>query len=468
MPEAEVRRIVPARPDQPVVLLIGSYDDGFMRFMSEPRGYGVDFILDSGQAVAAAGGLRFDVVVTGLRIGPADGLEVLRAFRAVDPDAPVIMSTHETSPRKVVEVMQAGAFDYVVEPYEDLTLVGAVLERALARRRTLLEATRLRRELQAQSEVPEIVGRSGAVRRLREEVRRAADASSPVLITGASGTGKGLVARAIHGAGRRRSGPFVIVNCGAIPEQLFESELFGHVRGAFTGAVADRQGRVQQSDTGTLFLDEIAELSPGAQVKLLRFIEEHQFEKVGDSRQLSADVRILCATNRNLPERIASGLFREDLFYRVNVLCIDVPPLRERREDVPLLAQHFLEEMAAESGKAVRAISREALAALCERDWPGNARQLRNVLERAFVFSSGDTILPRDLPVEPAAAAPAGTGRGQSDEPRGLRQRLLREERRLIVEALEGCGWVRSKAAERLAIPRSTLMRRMRELDITR
>jgi two-component system NtrC family response regulator len=467
----DIRKLVPGGKGQLKVLLVGSYTDDFLEVITKQRDYAVDLIWDSGQAVAAAGELQFDIVVTGLRIQPADGMEVMRAFHAVDPDAPLIMSTHETSPRRVVEVMQAGAFDYIVEPYQDFKQVRAIVDRAAERRRTLLATRRLSQELHAQTDLPEIVGRSAATRRLRESLRRAAAADSPVLVTGESGTGKGLVARCVHEAGPRGGGAFVTVNCGAIPEQLLESELFGHVRGAFTGAVSDRRGRVQQAHGGSLFLDEIAELSPNAQVKLLRFIEEHSFERVGESESLSADVRIICATNRNLPARIASGLFREDLFYRVNVLSVHIPPLRERREDVPLLALHFLEKMAEESGKQVRAISPHALEILSAQEWPGNARELRNVLERAFVFSSGDAVLARDIPLD----VPVAGGAGSESEPRahpapplGLRERLRAEERRLILEALEACDWVRTRTSKRLKIPRSTLIRKMQELGITR
>ncbi len=464
--DAGVTTLVPTPRGGLRILLVGSYTDDFVEFMAGRTECGVDWIGDSGEAVSNAGRLRFDVVVTGLRIAPADGMEVMEACHAVDPDAPVIMSTHETSPRRVVEVMQAGAFDYIVEPYGDFDEVAAILRRAITRRRTLLAARRLSRELHEQTDIPEIVGRSEATRRLREAVRRAAESDSPVLVTGESGTGKGVVALALHRASARSDGALVTVNCGAIPEQLLESELFGHVRGAFTGAVADRQGRVQQADGGTIFLDEIAELSPSAQVKLLRFLEERAFERVGESAQLSADVRIICATNRNLAQSIASGVFREDLFYRVNVLSVHIPPLRERPEDVPLLAQHFLELMAAESGKKVRAISREALQMLSAQPWPGNARELRNVLERAFVFSSGDAILARDLPASTLSGAPAEQSPPPASVQLPLRESLSREERRLILEALRSEGGNRTRAARKLGIPRTTLLRKIRELEI--
>jgi DNA-binding NtrC family response regulator len=467
MSACDIRTLVPARSEMLRILLVGSYTDDFLEFISAQSEYAVDLVWDSEQAVAAAGHLRFDVVFTGLRIAPADGMEVMRAFHAVDPDAPVIMSTHETSPRRVVEVMRAGAFDYVVEPYRDFDFIRDVIRRAVVRRRTLLAARSLSRELHGQEELPDIVGRSAQTRTLREAVRRAASADSPVLITGESGTGKGLLARAVHEASARAGRPFVTVNCGAIPEQLLESELFGHVRGAFTGAVSDREGRVEQADGGSLFLDEIAELSPSAQVKMLRFIEEHTFERVGESTSAATDVRIICATNRNLPPRIASGLFREDLFYRINVLSIHIPPLRERPEDIPLLAQYFLEKMAEDSGKMVRAISPDALKILCAQPWPGNARELRNVLERAFVFSAGDTVLARDVPVElPRGGGEGFEGQGPGSEA-GLRERLQTEERRIIQRALEKCGWVRTKAAKELKIPRSTLVRRIKELEIS-
>jgi len=462
-----ISTVVPASEGRLRVLLVGSYSRDLLEYMAAQQEFAVDTILDGLEAIAAAAQLRFDIVVTGLRIDPADGMEVLRAFRAVDPDAPVIMSTHDTRPRTVVEVMQAGAFDYVLEPYGGLETFCEVLRRAAARRRTLLAARQLSRQLHDQRDLPLIVGRSKATQKLRQAARRAAAAESPVLITGESGTGKGLLARAIHEAGPRSRGPFVTVNCGAIPEQLIESELFGHVRGAFTGAVADRRGRVQQAGGGTIFLDEIAELSPNAQVKLLRFIEEQTFERVGESSARKADVRIICATNRNLPGRIAGGLFREDLFYRINVLSLHVSPLRQRPDDIPFLAQHFLEQMAADSGKDVRAISAEAMDILAAQDWPGNARELRNSLERAFVFSSGDTILRKDIP-EGLSAGPGQDARGCRDVSElGLRKHLRREERRLIVQALESNDWVRSRAARDLRIPRSTLIRRMNVLGIT-
>ena len=450
------------------LLLVGAFDEEFYRVLAGQPDYAVDLALDSGQtvALARAGQLPFDMAITGLKIQPLDGMEVLKALREADPDAPVIMSTHETSPKTVVQAMQAGAFDYVIEPYQDYGLVRAVIDRAAARRRTLLAARELSGELRRRVAFPEIIGRSRAVAELRKNIRRAASADSSVLLTGESGTGKGLVAAAIHKASARAGGPLVTVNCGAIPEQLVESELFGHVRGAFTGAVADRQGRVEAADDGTLFLDEIAELSPGAQVKLLRFLEDRRFEAVGDPRARTADARIIAATNSNQPARINSGLFREDLFYRVNVLSIHVEPLRERPEDLPLLAQHFLEAIAAESGKPARALSPEALAALSAQAWPGNIRELRNAIERAVIWSNGEAIQLRDLP--PALATPAAATKPEPPVERSLDERLRAFERKAILDALEATDWVRAKAAQRLKIPRTTLIRRMTELQITR
>jgi DNA-binding NtrC family response regulator len=465
----EIQKLAAGRKGALRLVLIGGYDDRFYQFMRNQNDYAVDLIADSGHAVAAAraGRLAFDLAITGLRIKPADGMEVLKVLREADPDAPVIISTHETSPRVVVQAMQAGAFDYVIEPYEDYGPVKDAMDRAAARRRTLLAARDLSGQLHRPVDFPEVVGASRAVTELRRNIRKAASADGAVLLTGESGTGKGLVAAAIHRASARSGGPFVTVNCGAIPEQLVESELFGHVRGAFTGAVADREGRVGAADGGTLFLDEIAELSPGTQVKLLRFLEDRSYEAVGDSRPRSAEVRIISATNSNLAARINGGLFREDLFYRVNVLCIHVVPLRERREDVPLLAQHFLEQIAAESGKPVRALSAEALSALAAHDWPGNIRELRNVMERAVIWSSGETVTVRDLPASLGGGSSTGAAPVAATE-QGLGQRLRSFERQAILDALEATDWVRAKAAQRLQIPRTTLIRRMKELQITR
>jgi DNA-binding NtrC family response regulator len=463
---AGVRTLVPGGEGILRLLLVGAFDDEFYRVLTAQRDYAVDLVLDSGQAVALAraGQLAFDMAITGLNIQPVGGMEVLRVLREADPDAPVIMSTHESSPKVVVQAMQAGAFDYVIEPYQDYSLVRAVINRAAARRRTLLAARALSGELRRRVAFPELIGRSRPVAEIRKNIRRAASADSSVLITGESGTGKGLIAAAIHHASARGHGPLVTVNCGAIPEQLVESELFGHVRGAFTGAVADRVGQVQAAHGGTLFLDEIAELSPGAQVKLLRFLEDRCFQAVGDSRPRSADARIISATNSNLPARINSGLFREDLFYRINVLSIQVPPLRGRPEDVPLLAQHFLQEIAAESGKPARALSAEALAALSAHDWPGNIRELRNAVERAVIWSSGETIQMSDL--APAFATPAAATKPEPPAEQSLAMRLRTFERKAILDALEATDWVRAKAAQRLKVPRTTLIRRMKELDI--
>jgi len=466
----DVRSLAAGRKGALRLALIGGFDDAFYRFIGGQSDYAADLIADSGRAVALArsGELAFDLAITGLKILPAGGMEVLRALREADPDAPVIISTHETSPRAVVEAMQAGAFDYIIEPYADLAAVRDAIDRAAARRRTLLAARDLSGQLHRPVEFPEVVGSSRAVSELRRHIRKAASADGAVLLTGESGTGKGLVASAIHRASARARGPFVAVNCGAIPEQLVESELFGHVRGAFTGAVADREGCVAAADGGTLFLDEIAELSPATQVRLLRFLEDGGYQAVGDSRPRTADVRIVSATNSNLPSRINGGLFREDLFYRINVLAIAVPPLRERREDVPLLAQHFLEGISAESGKPVRAVSAEALSALSAHDWPGNVRELRNVMERAVIWSSGEAITVRDLPASLGASPAGGAQAPASEVGRGLVDRLRAFERGAILEALEATDWVRAKAAERLRIPRTTLIRRMRELKITR
>jgi DNA-binding NtrC family response regulator len=462
-----LRTLVPHRPGWLRVLLIGSYDQEFLNFISAQQGYSFQSILDSNDIAATASELDFDIIFTGLKIAPLDGMEVLKAFREADPDAPLIMSTHNTCPRNIVEVMQAGAFEYLVEPYQNYELIADILRRAGAQRRSLLAARKLSAQLHGQSEMPELVGASKSISLLRKSVRRAAGVDSPVLITGESGTGKGLIASLIHKISPRGQKKIVTANCGAIPEQLFETELFGHVRGAFTGAVANRKGRVQEAEGGTLFLDEIAELSPAAQAKLLRLLEERTYERVGESSPLTANVRIICATNKNLPTLISGGLFREDLFYRVNVLPLEIPPLRQHRDDIPLLAQHFLETMASNSGKSTRAFSARSLKLLAAHDWPGNARELRNVIERAFVFSAGETILARDIPSDLVKRVALESKLQQAPPAAGLRQSLRQQERRMILVALEQSDWVRTAAARLLQIPRTSLIRKMRDLKIT-
>jgi DNA-binding NtrC family response regulator len=349
-----------------------------------------------------------DVVVTDLRMPGMDGLEMMRRARDLDPDRPVIMLTAFATVESAVAAVKAGAFDYLPKPFS-LDQLTVAVDRAVAQRNLLLENRNLRDQLHQVYGFEKIIGSSDSIRRVLEFVRRAARSEANMLILGESGTGKELVARAIHANSPRSAGAFVPVDCAALPPNLLESELFGHERGAFTGAVASKPGLLETANGGTVLLDEIGELSLGLQVKLLRAIQEREIRRVGGTRQIPVDVRIVSATNRDLRELVEDGKFREDLFYRINVIDIVLPPLRERRGDVTLLAHTFLERHRNPRNSRLRDFSPEALQALEAYAWPGNVRELQNVVERACALAEGETITAADLPehIRNPAAAPA-------------------------------------------------------------
>jgi len=404
---------------------------------------------------------RFDAVLLDLRMPGEHGLDALTKLREQAPDTAVIVVSGETSVENALRAGQRGAFDFVEKPIRD---PGALLE-------TLAEAvrvTRLRRRPATAPHVPAandaqlgLVGDSAPLQRLREQIRRIAPSSGRVLVTGENGAGKELVALALHALSRRASGPFVKLNCAAIPRDLLESELFGHERGAFTGAVQSKKGRLELADGGTLFLDEIGDLALEAQAKLLRAIETGELERVGGTRTARVDVRLVAATNRDLSEAVRAGEFREDLYFRLNVLPIAVPPLRERRGDVPLLAEHFLTIFAAAEERPRPRLTDGAVELLADYHWPGNVRELRNLMERAVVLVDGDSIDAADL--MPWLEAPPGEG-----DDAGLRGRVARSEMETIRRALEGADWNVTQAAAGLGIDRTNLHRKMRKYGITR
>jgi len=339
----------------------------------------------------------FGVVLTDLRMPGMDGMDLLRTIKALRPETEVVIMTAFGTIERAVEAMREGAYDFVTKPLKRPLLVRSV-GRALEKASLQAENQQLRAELDAISGERTLIGTSPAMRKVLDTLNQVAPANTTVLILGESGTGKELAARAIHQRSRRSRGPFVALNCAAIPVTLLESELFGHERGAFTGAFARREGRFQMAHGGTLFLDEVGELDPMIQAKLLRVLQEGEFERLGGTQTLRADVRVLASTNRNLLEMVREGRFREDLYYRLNVIQLTMPPLRERLEDVPLLAQHFLARYASRNQKDVRSISREAMDVLTTHDWPGNVRELENTVEHAVVLCRGDTIRLEDLP----------------------------------------------------------------------
>jgi two-component system NtrC family response regulator len=340
-----------------------------------------------------------DVVITDMKMPGMDGMAFLHRIHIQHPDLPIIMMTAFGSVEKAVEAMKKGAFDYILKPFKNeelkLTIRKAIDHHQLVRRNRYLS-----QELQERYQFGNIIGKSAPMQRIYQLIEKVAPSRATILITGESGTGKELIARAIHFNSSRRELPFITVNCGALPETLLESELFGHEKGAFTGAVNLRKGRFELAHEGTLFLDEISEMSPPLQVKLLRVLQEMEFERVGGSQTLKVDVRVVAASNRNLKEEVARGRFRSDLYYRLNVVHVQLPPLRERTDDIPLLVSHFLAKYTQEGSPVLTAFEPEAMRTLLDYSWPGNVRELENVIERAVILSTGERIMVKDLPQE--------------------------------------------------------------------
>jgi two-component system, NtrC family, response regulator PilR len=394
----------------------------------------------------------FDLVITDLRMRKVDGLAVLRAAKEHSPHTVVLVVTAFASTETAVEAMKLGAYDYVTKPFK-LDELKLTIANALERKRLQDENRELKRQLRTERGFDSFVGKSRRMMEVFETIRKTADSGSTVMITGESGTGKELVARAVHQESSRRSAPFVSVNCGAIPETLMESELFGHVKGAFTGAVQSTEGLFLAADSGTLFLDEITEISQSVQVKLLRAIQEREIRRVGDTRDVKVDVRLIAASNRDLVKAVGDGALREDLYYRLNVIPIHLPPLRERIEDIPILVAYFIGRVARDVGKSVSGISPEALAVLERYHWPGNIRELENVIERAIVLGSSDQITEDALP--PHLAQPRERGEFPVDIPAGgmdLEGLLAAVESRYIRLALDRAGGLQVRAAELLRL----------------
>ena len=394
----------------------------------------------------------FDLVITDLRMRKVDGLAVLRAAKEHSPHTVVLVVTAFASTETAVEAMKLGAYDYVTKPFK-LDELKLTIANALERKRLQDENRELKRQLRTERGFDSFVGKSRRMMEVFETIRKTADSGSTVMITGESGTGKELVARAVHQESGRRSAAFVSVNCGAIPETLMESELFGHVKGAFTGAVQSTEGLFLAADGGTLFLDEITEISQTVQVKLLRAIQEREIRRVGDTRDVKVDVRIIAASNRDLAKAVGDGALREDLYYRLNVIPIHLPPLRERTEDIALLVAYFIDRVSKDVGKTVNGITPDALAVLERYHWPGNIRELENVIERAIVLGSGEYITADALP--PHLAQPAQPGAFPAEIPvsgMDLEALLAAVESRYIRLALERAGGLQVRAAELLRL----------------
>jgi DNA-binding NtrC family response regulator len=446
------------------------------------RGYHVEQADTGETAIARLAEFAFDIIITDLRLPGIDGSAVVDAALQRYPEIVAIVVTGYGTVKDAVAAIKRGACDFVNKPFQFDELLH-VLDAALEQRRLKSENAYLREQLDERYRFEELIGNSPAMKRLLHLLKTVAPTGSTILITGETGTGKEVVARAIHHGSPRRPHRFVALNCSAIPETLLEAELFGHVRGAFTGAVGNRQGRFEQAHKGTLFLDEVGTMSPGLQMKLLRALQEREFERVGDSHTTKVDVRVIAATNSDLGRMVAVGTFREDLYYRLNVIPVQIAPLRERKEDIPLLAQHFLKKyrtdasgtnppMVPSSGAAqalmpALTISQEAMRRLMAFDWPGNVRQLENAIERAVAFCTGRSqIDDADLPPElvHSAPVPAGAVVSLPDEGMDLGAFLASIEHDLIQRSLERTGGNKGQAARLLNLKRTTLVEKLKRL----
>lgn len=432
------------------------------------EGYAVQGLSDPTAAADAVRTGEFDVLLSDLMMPSLDGIQLLRDMLAIDPNLVGIIMTGQGTIQTAVEAMKSGAFDYVLKPFR-LQQILPVLERAMEVRRLRLENIRLRglvQQLTFESPRYHIVGDHPAVRRVVQMIERVAPTDATVLVRGPSGTGKELVARAIHGNSPRRDKPLVTVNCATLQENLLESELFGHEKGAFTGADKAKPGLFEVAEGGTLFVDEVAEMSPALQAKLLRVLEGGHYRRLGSTQERQADVRVVAATNKPLEEEVKAGRFREDLFFRLNVITITLPPLRERREDIPLLVEHFLRTR--QVGKRPFAVAPEAMQVLCKYDWPGNIRELANVLERAQILANGETITTDDLPDNivhspTTVHAAADVAPSQPQQPDVLEQ----VERRHVMDVLRKHRGNKVQAAKALGVSRRTLYRLIEKHGLT-
>jgi two-component system response regulator HydG len=420
-------------------------------------GYQVRAVGNATEALRALQDDRVDVALLDIKMPGMDGMELQEHIHRIDPKIAVIMITAFASVETAVRALKQGAFDYVTKPIDPDEL-SHLVKRALEQRRLERENERLRESIDDLVAVDTIVGESTAMQKVLELVRHVAKTDATVLVRGESGTGKELIARAVHANSGRRYFPIVPVNCGAIPETLLESELFGHEKGAFTGAQYRRKGKIEMADGGTLFLDEVGAIPPKMQVDLLRVLETKELTRLGGSRPVKVDFRVICATNEDLEKAVQRGTFREDFFFRINVFTLDIPPLRERRTDIPLLASHFVERFARQMDKRITGIDAGAMELLVAQDWPGNVRELSNAIERAMVVGTPPEIRPADLPLRPSRAV--GTGVGDVS--------LAEMERRHIAEVLERAGWNISRAAEILDIDRATIYNKIKRYGLER
>ena len=427
-------------------------------------GWGYQVIeADDGQtAIDLVSERAFDLILMDVRMVKVSGLEALAVIKKYNPSIPIIIITAHSSVETAVEAMKKGAYDYLTKPldFDELRLN---LQRAIDHRQLKKENRQLRATLNGHFERSKLIGNSPVITNLLATVYQVAPSEASILIHGESGTGKELVAAAIHRNSNRRDGPFISLNCAAITETLFESELFGHEKGAFTGAHRRTEGRFQQADGGTLFLDEVSEMPLTMQVKLLRVLQERKVTRVGGSQEVMIDVRIISATNRDLEKAIEAGRFREDLYYRLNVVALDLPPLRVRRDDIPLLADHFIQKFGKQNHKEIKGLTPQAMDRLIKYEWPGNVRELMNGLERATVLARSEYI---DVPDLPLSVQKMNVQDGSAPLASGLDQPLEEVERSAVLQTLEACGGNKSETSRRLGITRKTLHKKLKKYGL--
>jgi len=431
----------------------------------EREGWRVTTAENAAEALDSFESYSYDVVLLDLMLPDRSGLEVLRDMRRRDPDAVIVIVTAYSSIEGAIQAMREGAFHYIPKPFQNQEVLLTVRKGAEARRLTE-ENRRLKQELSKQYGLGRIIGKSEAMRKVFDLVRLAGPSRSTILVEGESGTGKELVARAIHTHSPRAGAPFVTVNSGSMPTDLLESNLFGHVRGAFTGAVANKKGLFEAAEGGSIFFDEIGTISLETQAKLLRLIQEKEFMKVGSVETLKADVRIIAATNVDLRKMVTEGRFRDDLYYRLCVITVAIPPLRDRREDIPLLAEHFMRLYASENGKAISGIAPEAMRALLDHDWPGNVRELENAIERAVVLCPGGAIGLELLPENVLSPERSDIAVRLPENGSTYKEMVEEYERRLVRTALRRTGGVQKRAADLLRVKPTTLHEIIKRLDI--
>jgi DNA-binding NtrC family response regulator len=424
------------------------------------EGYSVKEAYNGEQAIERIKQENFDIIMTDIKMEKMDGFEVLKLAQQISPETSVVMMTAFASVVSAVEAMRAGAVDYITKPFIN-DEIRMTIKNILQSRQLQMENQILRQELsQRPAAFTNIIGSSEPMQKVFSVMEKVIPNKSNILITGESGTGKGLVAQAIHEAGPRKTQPFIAINCGAIPENLLESELFGHKKGAFTSANEDKKGLITMAHTGTLFLDEIGELPQALQVKLLHVLQTKELTPVGDTRVITVEVRIIAATNADLMQRVKEGRFREDLYYRLNVIEIHLPSLRERRDDIPVLIKHYLAISATEAGKKIKDIDYEAMQALLAYDWPGNIRELRNTIERATVLADGEVITIHDLPDKFRTLDIEGVSTSS------LRQAIDEFEREYIRRSMAECKGNKEAAANKLGVDLATLYRKLKKLRI--